>query len=138
MFSNSRGFTNVTVNAPKGTTLTMRNLALNLLTTRSDCDVVYDDDTIINYVYNYAPTDLYGYGQINRLYCYSNGVYYDAKPLYIETGAAMPPRPSGSTPAAPARPTRPRRSHCTTSPTSIWTSAKRRLSASTTTAARCG
>ena len=86
MFSNSRGFTNVTVNAPKGTTLTMRNLALNLLTTRSDCDVVYDDDTIINYVYNYAPTDLYGYGQINRLYCYSNGVYYDAKPLYIETG----------------------------------------------------
>ena len=86
MFSNSRGFTNVTVNAPKGTTLTMRNLALNLLTTRSDCDVVYDDDTIINYVYNYAPTDLYGYGQINRLYCYSDGVYYDAKPLYIETG----------------------------------------------------
>lgn len=86
MFSNSRGFTNVTVNAPKGTTLTMRNLALNLLTTRSDCDVVYDDDTIINYVYTYAPTDLYGYGQINRLYCYSNGVYYDAKPLYIETG----------------------------------------------------
>ena len=86
MFSNSRGFTNVTVNAPKGTTLTMKNLALNLLTTRSDCDVVYDDDTIINYVYNYAPTDLYGYGQINRLYCYSDGVYYDAKPLYIETG----------------------------------------------------
>lgn len=86
MFSGSRGFTNVTVNAPKGTTLTMRNLALNLLTTRSDCDVVYDDDTIINYVYNYAPTDLYGYGQINRLYCYSDGVYYDAKPLYIETG----------------------------------------------------
>lgn len=86
LFSGSRGFTNVTVNAPKGTTLTMRNLALNLLTTRSDCDVVYDDDTIINYVYNYAPTDLYGYGQINRLYCYSNGVYYDAKPLYIETG----------------------------------------------------
>lgn len=86
LFSNSRGFTNVTVNAPKGTTLTMRNLALNLLTTRSDCDVVYDDDTIINYVYTYAPTDLYGYGQINRLYCYSNGVYYDAKPLYIETG----------------------------------------------------
>ena len=86
MFSGSRGFTNVTVNAPKGTTLTMRNLALNLLTTRSDCDVVYDDDTIINYVYTYAPTDLYGYGQINRLYCYSNGVYYDAKPLYIETG----------------------------------------------------
>lgn len=86
LFSNSRGFTNVTVNAPKGTTLTMRNLALNLLTTRSDCDVVYDDDTIINYVYNYAPTDLYGYGQINRLYCYSDGVYYDAKPLYIETG----------------------------------------------------
>lgn len=86
MFSNSRGFTNVTVNAPKGTTLTMKNLALNLLTTRSDCDVVYDDDTIINYVYTYAPTDLYGYGQINRLYCYSDGVYYDAKPLYIETG----------------------------------------------------
>ena len=86
MFSSSRGFTNVTVNAPKGTTLTMRNLALNLLTTRSDCDVVYDDDTIINYVYTYAPTDLYGYGQINRLYCYSDGVYYDAKPLYIETG----------------------------------------------------
>ena len=86
LFSNSRGFTNVTVNAPKGTTLTMRNLALNLLTTRSDCDVVYDDDTIINYVYTYAPTDLYGYGQINRLYCYSDGVYYDAKPLYIETG----------------------------------------------------
>ena len=86
MFSNSRGFTNVTVNAPKGTTLTMKNLALNLLTTRSDCDVVYDDDTIINYVYTYAPTDLFGYGQINRLYCYSNGVYYDAKPLYIETG----------------------------------------------------
>lgn len=86
LFSNSRGFTNVTVNAPKGTTLTMKNLALNLLTTRSDCDVVYDDDTIINYVYTYAPTDLYGYGQINRLYCYSNGVYYDAKPLYIETG----------------------------------------------------
>ena len=86
LFSNSRGFTNVTVNAPKGTTLTMKNLALNLLTTRSDCDVVYDDDTIINYVYNYAPTDLYGYGQINRLYCYSDGVYYDAKPLYIETG----------------------------------------------------
>lgn len=86
LFSNSRGFTNVTVNAPKGTTLTMKNLALNLLTTRSDCDVVYDDDTIINYVYNYAPTDLYGYGQINRLYCYCNGVYYDAKPLYIETG----------------------------------------------------
>ena len=86
MFSNSRGFTNVTVNAPKGTTLTMKNLALNLLTTRSDCDVVYDDDTIINYVYNYAPTDLYGYGQVNRLYCYSDGVYYDAKPLYIETG----------------------------------------------------
>ena len=86
MFSGSRGFTNVTVNAPKGTTLTMRNLALNLLTTRSDCDVVYDDDTIINYVYTYAPTDLYGYGQINRLYCYSDGVYYDAKPLYIETG----------------------------------------------------
>lgn len=86
LFSNSRGFTNVTVNAPKGTTLTMKNLALNLLTTRSDCDVVYDDDTIINYVYTYAPTDMYGYGQINRLYCYSNGVYYDAKPLYIETG----------------------------------------------------
>lgn len=86
MFSNSRGFTNVTVNAPKGTTLTMKNLALNLLTTRSDCDVVYDDDTIINYVYTYSPTDLYGYGQINRLYCYSDGVYYDAKPLYIETG----------------------------------------------------
>lgn len=86
MFSNSRGFTNVTVNAPKDTTLTMKNLALNLLTTRSDCDVVYDDDTIINYVYTYAPTDLYGYGQINRLYCYSDGVYYDAKPLYIETG----------------------------------------------------
>ncbi len=86
LFSNSRGFTNVTVNAPKGTTLTMKNLALNLLTTRSDCDVVYDDDTIINYVYTYAPTDLYGYGQINRLYCYSDGVYYDAKPLYIETG----------------------------------------------------
>ena len=86
LFSNSRGFTNVTVNAPKDTTLTMKNLALNLLTTRSDCDVVYDDDTIINYVYTYAPTDLYGYGQINRLYCYSDGVYYDAKPLYIETG----------------------------------------------------
>lgn len=86
LFSNSRGFTNVTVNAPKGTTLTMKNLALNLLTTRSDCDVVYDDDTIINYVYTYAPTDLYGYGQVNRLYCYSDGVYYDAKPLYIETG----------------------------------------------------
>jgi len=33
-----------------------------------------------------APTELYGYGQINRLYCYSDGVYYDAKPLYIETG----------------------------------------------------
>lgn len=86
LFSGSRGFTNVTVNAPKGTTLTMKNLALNLLTTRSDCDVVYDDDTIINYVYTYAPTDLYGYGQVNRLYCYSDGVYYDAKPLYIETG----------------------------------------------------
>ena len=91
LFSNSRGFTNVTVNAPKGTTLTMKNLALNLLTTRSDCDVVYDDDTIINYVYNYAPTDLYGYGQINRLYCYSDGVYYDAKPLYSETGRGYAP-----------------------------------------------
>ena len=86
LFSNSRGFVNVTVNAPKGTTLTLKNLALNLLQTRSDCDVVYDDSTIINYIYTYSPTDLYGYGQVNRLYCYSDGVYYDAKPLYVQTG----------------------------------------------------
>ncbi len=86
LFLNSRGFVNVTVNAPKGTTLTLKNLALNLLQTRSDCDVVYDDSTIINYIYTYSPTDLYGYGQVNRLYCYSDGVYYDAKPLYVQTG----------------------------------------------------
>lgn len=86
MYSQSKGFVNVTVNGSKGTTLTIKNLKLNKLKTVTDCDVVYDSDTIINYAYTYAPTELYGYGQINRLYCYSDGVYYDAKPLYIETG----------------------------------------------------
>lgn len=86
LYSQSKGFVNVTVNGSKGTTLTIKNLKLNKLKTVTDCDVVYDSDTIINYAYTYAPTELYGYGQINRLYCYSNGVYYDAKPLYIETG----------------------------------------------------
>ena len=86
LYSQSKGFVNVTVNGSKGTTLTIKNLKLNKLKTVTDCDVVYDSDTIINYAYTYAPTELYGYGQINRLYCYSDGVYYDAKPLYIETG----------------------------------------------------
>lgn len=86
LYSQSKGFVNVTVNGSKGTTLTIKNLKLNKLKTVTDCDVVYDNDTIINYAYTYAPTELYGYGQINRLYCYSDGVYYDAKPLYIETG----------------------------------------------------
>ena len=60
--------------------------------------MVYDDDTIINYAYTNAPTELYGYGQINRLYCNSDGVYYDAKPLYVETarGCAAPSRRSNS------------------------------------------
>lgn len=98
LYSGSRGFTNVTVNAPKGTTLTLRNLKLNKLKTVTACEVVYDDDTIINYAYTNAPTELYGYGQINRLYCNSDGVYYDAKPLYVETarGYAAPSRRSNS------------------------------------------
>ena len=98
LYSGSRGFTNVTVNAPKGTTLTLRNLKLNKLKTVTACEVVYDDDTIINYAYTNAPTELYGYGQINRLYCNSDGVYYDAKPLYVETarGCAAPSRRSNS------------------------------------------
>lgn len=86
LYSNSRGFANVSVNAPKRVTLTLKNLGLNELKTVTACDVVYDNDNIINYVYANAPTELYGYGQINRLYCNSNGVYYDARPLYIETG----------------------------------------------------
>ena len=98
LYSGSRGFTNVTVNAPKGTTLTLRNLKLNKLKTVTACEVVYDDDTIINYAYTNAPTELYGYGQINRLYCNSDGVYYDARPLYVETarGCAAPSRRSNS------------------------------------------
>lgn len=98
LYSGSRGFTNVTVNAPKGTTLTLRNLKLNKLKTVTACEVVYDDDTIINYAYTNAPTELYGYGQINRLYCNSDGVYYDARPLYVETarGYAAPSRRSNS------------------------------------------
>lgn len=98
LYSGSRGFTNVTVNAPKGTTLTLRNLKLNKLKTVIDCEVVYDDNTIINYAYTNAPTELYGYGQINRLYCNSDGVYYDARPLYVETarGCAAPSRRSNS------------------------------------------
>ena len=98
LYSGSRGFTNVTVNAPKGTTLTLRNLKLNKLKTVAACEVVYDDDTIINYAYTNAPTELYGYGQINRLYCNSDGVYYDARPLYVETarGCAAPSRRSNS------------------------------------------
>ena len=98
LYSSSRGFTNVTVNAPKGTTLTLRNLKLNKLKTVTACEVVYDDDTIINYAYTNAPTELYGYGQINRLYCNSDGVYYDARPLYVETarGCAAPSRRSNS------------------------------------------
>ena len=98
LYSGSRGFTNVTVNAPKGTTLTLRNLKLNKLKTVTDCEVVYDDNTIINYAYTNAPTELYGYGQINRLYCNSDGVYYDARPLYVETarGCAAPSRRSNS------------------------------------------
>ena len=98
LYSGSRGFTNVTINAPKGTTLTLRNLKLNKLKTVTACEVVYDDDTIINYAYTNAPTELYGYGQINRLYCNSDGVYYDAKPLYVETarGCAAPSRRSNS------------------------------------------
>ena len=98
LYSGSRGFTNVTVNAPKGTTLTLRNLKLNKLKTVTTCEVVYDDDTIINYAYTNAPTELYGYGQINRLYCNSDGVYYDARPLYVETarGCAAPSRRSNS------------------------------------------
>ena len=98
LYSGSRGFTNVTVNAPKGTTLTLRNLKLNKLKTVTACEVVYDDDTIINYAYTNAPTELYGYGQINRLYCKSDGVYYDARPLYVETarGCAAPSRRSNS------------------------------------------
>ena len=98
LYSGSRGFTNVTVNAPKGTTLTLRNLKLNKLKTVTDCEVVYDDNTIINYAYTNAPTELYGYGQINRLYCKSDGVYYDARPLYVETarGYAAPSRRSNS------------------------------------------
>lgn len=98
LYSGSRGFTNVTVNAPKGTTLTLRNLKLNRLKTVTACEVVYDDDTIINYAYTNAPTELYGYGQINRLYCNSDGVYYDARPLYVETarGCAAPSRRSNS------------------------------------------
>ena len=98
LYSGSRGFTNVTVNAPKGTTLTLRNLKLNKLKTVTACEVVYDDDTIINYAYTNAPTELYGYGQINRLYCKSDGVYYDARPLYVETarGYAAPSRRSNS------------------------------------------
>ncbi len=86
LYSNSRGFANVSVNAPKRVTLTLKNLGLNELKTLTACDVVYDNDNIINHVYANAPTELYGYGQINRLYCNSNGVYYDARPLYIETG----------------------------------------------------
>ena len=60
--------------------------------------MVYDDNTIINYAYTNAPTELYGYGQINRLYCNSDGVYYDARPLYVETarGCAAPSRRSNS------------------------------------------
>ena len=98
LYSGSRGFTNVTVNAPKGTTLTLRNLKLNKLKTVTACEVVYDDDTVINYAYTNAPTELYGYGQINRLYCKSDGVYYDARPLYVETarGYAAPSRRSNS------------------------------------------
>ena len=98
LYSGSRGFTNVTINAPKGTTLTLRNLKLNKLKTVTACEVVYDDDTIINYAYTNAPTELYGYGQINRLYCNSDGVYYDARPLYVETarGCAAPSRRSNS------------------------------------------
>ena len=98
LYSGSRGFTNVTVNAPKGTTLTLRNLKLNKLKTVTACEVVYDDDTIINYAYTNVPTELYGYGQINRLYCNSDGVYYDARPLYVETarGCAAPSRRSNS------------------------------------------
>ena len=98
LYSGSRGFTNVTVNAPKGTTLTLRNLQLNKLKTVTACEVVFDDDTITNYAYTNAPTELYGYGQINRLYCNSDGVYYDAKPLYVETarGCAAPSRRSNS------------------------------------------
>lgn len=99
LYSGSDGFKNVTVNAAKGATLTLKNLKLNKLKTVTACDVVYDNDTIINYLYANAATELYGYGQINRLYCKSNGVYYDTKPLYIETGrgyAAPSKRTSGS------------------------------------------
>lgn len=99
LFTNSVGFRDVTVDAAKGSSLTLRNLNLNKLRTNTACDVVYDGNTIINYVYTYAPTELYGNGQINRLYCNSNGVYYDTKPLYIQTGkgyATPSRRSSGS------------------------------------------
>lgn len=94
LYSGSDGFKNVTVNGAAGITLTLKNLKLNKLKTVTSCDVVYDNDTVINYAYTEAPTELYGYGQINRLYCSSNGVYYDSKPLYIETerGYATPSR----------------------------------------------
>ncbi len=98
LYSGSDGFKNVTVNGAKGTTLTLKNLKLNKLKTVTACDVVYDNDTVINYAYTEAATELYGYGQINRLYCSSNGVYYDSKPLYIETerGYATPSRRTSS------------------------------------------
>lgn len=99
LFTSSVGFRDVTVDAAKGSSLTLRNLNLNKLRTNTACDVVYDGNTIINYVYTYAPTELYGNGQINRLYCNSNGVYYDTKPLYIQTGkgyATPSRRSSGS------------------------------------------
>ena len=94
LYSGSDGFKNVVVNGAKGTTLTIKNLKLNQLKTKTPCNIVYDNDTVINYLYTEAATELYGYGQINRLYCSSNGVYYDSKPLYIETksGCAAPSR----------------------------------------------
>lgn len=98
LFTSSVGFRDITVDAAKGSSLTLRNLNLNKLRINTACDVVYDGNTIINYLYTYAATELYGNGQINRLYCNANGVYYDTKPLYIQTGKgyATPSRRSSS------------------------------------------
>lgn len=98
LYTNARGVSNVVVNAPKGTKVNLQNLRLNQITTKTACDIVNDSSSIINHVYAEAPTELYGSGQINRLYCESNGVYYDTRPLYIETarGYAPPSRRSSS------------------------------------------
>ena len=97
LYSGSRGFTNVTVNAPKGTTLTR---ATSSSTSSKPLPPVRWYMTTIPSSTMLTPMRRPSCTAMDRstVWTAEYGVYYDARPLYVETarGCAAPSRRSNS------------------------------------------